>query len=111
MKLTYTTKNGRISVEVEGESQKDLFLELSRFQEVFEETACGKCGSDDLRFVVRTVEDNQYYELRCMKCGARLAFGVHKKGGGLFPKRKDNDGKWLPDNGWVKWNPKTEQSE
>jgi DNA-directed RNA polymerase subunit RPC12/RpoP len=111
MKLTYTTKNGRLKVELEGESQKDLFEAISKFQEVFDETVCGKCGSENLRFVVRNVEDNLYYELRCVDCGAKLAFGVHKKGGGLFPKRKDNDGKWLPDNGWVKWNSKTEQSE
>jgi hypothetical protein len=34
-----------------------------------------------------------------------------KKGGGLFPKRKDKDGNWLPDRGWVKWNSKTQQNE
>jgi ribosomal protein L40E len=111
MKLTYTTKNGRLKVELEGDSQKDLFEAISKFQEVFDETSCGKCASENLRFVVRNVEDNLYYELRCLDCGARLSFGVHKKGGGLFPKRKDNDGKWLPDGGWLKWNPKTEQSE
>lgn len=111
MKLTYTTKNGRIAVEVEGESQKDLFLELARFQEVFEETTCGKCGSENLRFVVRTVDDNQYYELRCLDCGARLAFGVHKKGGGLFPKRRGENNEWLPDRGWVKWNSQTGSNE
>jgi hypothetical protein len=111
MKVTYTTKNNRIKVELEGESQKDIFESLSKFQEVFDETTCGKCGSENLRFIVRNVEDNLYYELRCVDWGARLSFGVHKKGGGLFPKRKDNDGKWLPDNGWLKWNPKTEQSE
>lgn len=110
MKLRYTTKSGRITAEIDGESQKDLFTELNRFQEVFEETNCGKCGSDDIKYIVRTVDENQYYELRCMKCSAKLAFGVHKKGGGLFPKRKDGDN-WLPDSGWVKWNPKTEKSE
>jgi ribosomal protein L40E len=109
MKITYTTKNGRIKVEIDGESQKDLFEGISKFQEVFDESSCGKCQSENLRFVVRNVDDNLYYELRCLDCGARLSFGVHKKGGGLFPKRKDNDGKWLPDGGWVKWNPKTEQ--
>lgn len=110
MKLTYTTKNGRVKVELEGESQKDIFEAISKFQEVFDETNCGKCQSENLRFVVRNVDDNLYYELRCLDCGARLSFGVHKKGGGLFPKRKDGD-KWLPDGGWVKWNAKTESME
>ena len=81
-----------------------------KFQEVFEESKCGKCGSENLKFVVRTVDDNEYFELRCMDCGAKLAFGSMKKGGGLFPKRKDGDN-WLPDNGWTKWNPKTKQAE
>jgi ribosomal protein L40E len=77
---------------------------------VFEETKCGKCGSENLRFVVRTVDENEYFELRCMDCGAKLAFGSMKKGGGLFPKRKDGDN-WLPDGGWLKWNPKTKAME
>jgi ribosomal protein L40E len=104
MKLNYKTGNGKISVEFEGDSQKDLFGQIAAFQEVFEETKCGKCGSENLRFVVRTVDENDYYELRCMDCGAKLAFGVNKKGGGLFPKRKDADGKYLADKGWQKWN-------
>lgn len=113
MKITYTTSNGRITAEFDADSQRDLFTEINKFQEVFEEDKCGKCGNTDIKYVVRTVDDNQYYELRCssVKCGARLAFGAHKKGGGLFPKRKDADGKWLPDNGWVKWNPKAEKAE
>lgn len=111
MRVTYTTKNNRIKVELEGESQKDIFEALSKFQEVFDETTCGKCGSESVRFVVRNVEDNLYYELRCTSCGARLSFGANKKGGGLFPKRKDADGKWLDAYGWVKWNPKTEKNE
>jgi ribosomal protein L40E len=110
MKLNYKTANGRINVEIEGDSQRDLFAGIARFQEVFEESKCGKCGSENLRFVVRTVDDNEFFELRCLDCGARLSFGANKKGGGLFPKRKDGDA-WLPDRGWVKWNPKTEQNE
>ena len=111
MKITYTTKNGRISAEIEGESQRDLFENVNKFQDVFEELNCGKCGSDDVRFVVRNVDDNLYYELRCKGCGGRVNFGANKSGGGLFPKRKDGEGNWLPDNGWVKWNPKTEKNE
>ena len=111
MKLTYSTKNGKLKVELEGDSQRDLFEQISNFQEVFEEDTCGKCGSENIKFVVRNVDENLYYELRCAYCGARLSFGSMKKGGGLFPKRKDNDGNWLPDRGWVKWNPKTEKNE
>ena len=110
MKVKYQTKNGRISVELEGDSQREIFSQIAKFQEVFEETMCGKCGSENLRFVVRNVDDNLYYELRCMDCQAKLAVGSHKKGGGLFPKRKDGDD-WLPNRGWVKWNPKTEKNE
>jgi DNA-directed RNA polymerase subunit RPC12/RpoP len=111
MKLTYTTKNGRINVEIEGESHRELFAQINKFQEVFEEDICGKCGHDHVKFIVRTVDDNQYYELRCANCGAKLSFGANKVGGGLFPKRKSPDGDWLPDSGWVKWNPKTEKNE
>jgi ribosomal protein L40E len=103
-KLNYKTSNGKISVEFEGDSQKSLFAQIAAFQEVFEESKCGKCGSENLRFVVRTVDENDFYELRCLDCGARLAFGVNKKGGSLFPKRKDDKGGWLPDKGWQKWN-------
>jgi DNA-directed RNA polymerase subunit RPC12/RpoP len=105
MKLTYTTGNGRIAAEFDADTHRELFMQISRFQEVFEESKCGKCGSENLKFVVRTVDENEYFELRCMDCGAKLAFGSMKKGGGLFPKRKDGDN-WLPDNGWTKWNSK-----
>ena len=81
MKVTYTTNNKRISAEIEGDSHRDIFAEISKFQEVFEQGVCGKCGSENIKFVVRTVDDNQYYELRCADCGARLSFGAMKKGG------------------------------
>lgn len=111
MKVNYTTSSGRMTAEFNSDSPRELFKELSRFQEVFEEGTCGKCGSTNIKFVVRTVDDNEYFELRCADCGAKLAFGANKKGGGLFPKRKDADGAWLPNNGWTKWNAKTGQAE
>ena len=104
MKINYTTSNGRISVEVEGEDHKSLFENLATFQEVFDESKCGKCNSENLRFVTRKVDGNIYYELRCVDCGAKLAFGVHRDGNTLFPKRRDADGNWRGNNGWVKWN-------
>ena len=84
MKLTYTTASKRITAEFEADTHRELFAQIAKFQEVF--------------------------ELRCADCGAKLAFGSMKKGGGLFPKRKDGD-TWLPDNGWQKWNPKTKTVE
>lgn len=103
MKVKYTTRSASLSVEFDVTSQKQLFEELALFQEVFDECACGKCGSENLKFVTRTVDDNTYYELRCLDCGAKLTFGVNKNGKTLFPKRKDENGQWLPDRGWVKW--------
>ena len=106
MKVRYTSN--RLSVEVEGEKQKDVFAELASFQEVFEHDVCGKCKSEDVRFVVRNVGDNDFYEVHCQACRARLAFGQHKgKDGTLFPRRKDAEGKWLADGGWLKYNAQT----
>lgn len=105
MKLNYKVSN-KLSFELEGEGQKEIFKELSAIQEIFGEESCGLCKSHNLRYVVRNVDDNDYYELRCADCGAILAFGQHKKGGTLFPRRKDDNGKWLPNRGWHKYTPK-----
>jgi hypothetical protein len=110
MKVTYNAKTKELIASFESDTSKDLVGQLASFQEVFGHK-CGKCGCDDVKYVVRTVDENEYYELRCTKCGARLSFGANKKGGGLFPKRKDSDGNWLPDGGWVKWNSQTKSVE
>ena len=116
MKLLYRTANGRMTVELEADSQTELWEELAAFQEVFEEQVCGKCSKNNFRSVVRQDSDeNKYYELHCLDCKAKLAYGAHKKGGGLFPARferkdgvnvKDKDGKNVPrgKNGWTRWN-------
>ena len=38
MKVNYSTGNGRLSVELNAETQTDLFEQLAYFQEVFGET-------------------------------------------------------------------------
>ena len=111
MKVTFTTNNGRMTAEFDVDTQTDLFEQLAYFQEIFGEEQCAKCGSENLRFQVRKVEDNLYYELKCVDCGAKLAFGTMKVGCRLFPRRKDKEGNWLPDRGWVKWNKETQQEE
>lgn len=102
MKASYKV-NDKLQFEVEGEGQKEIFKELSSIQEIFGESECGMCKNTDIRFAVRNVESNEYYELKCTKCGATLAFGQHKKGGTLFPKRKDDKGEYMPNRGWYKW--------
>lgn len=109
--MKVTKKVGSLTIDVAGETQKEVFKELAAFEEVFGESVCGKCNSDNVKCVVRENDGNEYYEMRCNACGARLSFGVHKKGGGLFPKRKNADNEYLPDKGWQKWNSKTQQLE
>ena len=106
MKINYQTKSKRINVELQANSPKDAFKQLAEFQEVFDEQHCGSCGSDHIKFQVRTVEGNDYYEMRCNSCFAKLAFGQHKVGDGLFPKRKNDDGKYDNETkGWKRWQP------
>lgn len=102
MKLFYKP-NTKLEFELEGSGQKEIFKELATIQEIFGEEQCGVCKKSNIKYVVRTVDDNDYYELRCNDCGAVLSFGQHKKGGTLFPKRKDEKNNWLPNNGWHKW--------
>lgn len=104
MKLKYKVSD-RLEFELEASGQKEVFKELALIQEIFGEEKCGLCDNDHIRFMVRSVEGNDYYELRCndTRCGAILSFGQHKKGGTLFPKRKDDNNNYLPNKGWHKW--------
>lgn len=115
MKLNYTSRDGKMNVELEGSSQKELFKELAAFQEVFEQTECsavidGKLHkSNNTVFRVRIVDDNDYCELVCVEPGPlfmyKKIFGQAKKGGGLFPKWPDREDKniVLGNNGWHRW--------
>ena len=117
MKASYTTKNGRLTVELDAENHTSLWAQLASFQEAFEEDCCCKCKSTDLKFVIRKAKDAKgkvynYHELRCNACGAKLPFGVLDDDTfRLFPKRKDDGGKFRGQYGWVKWNPETEREE
>ena len=96
----------KLTIEIEPDTFCEAFETLSSIEEVFGHTTCGVCGSE-AKFVTRTNDSGDFYEMKCVnaKCRARLSFGKHKKGGGLFPKKKDQDGKWLPNNGWVIYKP------
>lgn len=106
-------KSSTCDIEAEGDTHQDIFRRLSQLQEVFSEESCGCCGSTLTRYRHRQTPDPKpgskkvfdYYERVCQKigCRARLAYGQHGSGETLFPKRKDSDGNWLPNNGWERF--------
>lgn len=103
-------KAGNLVFELDASDERGLFEKLAHIQEIFD-NKCGKCKSENIKFVVRNVDENKYYEGSCTDCYARLSYGCHKKGGTLFPKRKDNEGNYLPDGGWLKWNKEEGKAE
>lgn len=105
MKVSYIA--GGTRVEVEGKDAKDCFVQIASAMEVFRHSRCGACGSEDVSPQVRERDGNHYYEVKCNSCRAELAFGQRRVDGALYPRRKDKDGNWLANNGWVKWQPKS----
>lgn len=114
MELQYTTNNGQFVVKFEAKTQKELWKDLASFQEVFEaDHKCGICGCSNLKFVAREADGNDFFEIKCTdpSCSASLSMGQRKAGGSLFARRKDNDNKWLPHNGWHKYKPQVQQNQ
>ncbi len=104
MEAQYKTRSGRLVIKLVAEDVKRLFRELGAVQDAFDsEVECGCCNSVEIRYRVRDVDSNEYYELYCTNCGAKFEFGQHKKGQTLFPKTSAADGKKLPNRGWAKW--------
>lgn len=121
MQASFNTLGGKVTITVEGETQQELFETIAEYHEVFAHEKCGVCSNTDVKFQVRMDKDeNKYYEVVCNKvgCKAKLPFGCHKKGGGLFPKRRwgslseaeqktrghgEPKGGYLPHSGWFVW--------
>ena len=104
MEAQYKTANGRMTIKLDAQDIKGLFRQLSALQGAFEaESECGLCKSKEIIYNVRVHDENEYFELICTACGAQFGFGQHKKGGSIFAKRKDENGKPLPARGWYKW--------
>lgn len=99
---------GGMTITAEGDA-KECFVELASAAEVFGQSVCGSCGSELTAPVVREVDGNTYYEMKCNSCGCTLGFGQTKVGGKLFPRRKDKANNWLPNRGWVDFRNKTAQ--
>lgn len=110
MKAHYRTRNGRISFEIDNPSAKEIFRSISELQDIFEAAEkCECCQGTNIQYRVRTIDENDYYEIICLDCYAALSFGQSRKGG-LFPKRKDAEGKPLPNRGWKVWRTQSAES-
>ena len=111
MKVRYQTANARLTFEFESENDKTLVTNLAHIQELFEETCCGCCKSDRIRFDVREFDDFVYYKLLCDACGATLDFGQNKTGNTLFVKRFEKDSREpLPHRGWYQYSKSPEKT-
>jgi hypothetical protein len=120
MKVSYTTKDGRLTAEFEVDTQVELFEELAAFQEIFENRVCTRNGqsSDNVVFRVRKdKEENKYYEMVCMDPNkelflAKKAFNVHKTPKGyLYWEVKNKEGEFKKNNGWLRYNKDTQKEE
>ena len=97
--------------DIEAPSPKELFKKIATVQEIFDtDKVCGACQSTRVRFKHRTVDDYEFFEISCEDCTARLQFGQLKKGGGLFVKRRDDDGHELPNGGWEVYVPRKQNT-
>jgi hypothetical protein len=108
VRAEWMTPNG-FQLSGEFESPKDMFSVMGMYAELFRDSECGVCHGKAIAPRVRTAGDNDeytYYELVCLNqdCRARLSFGeMLKDKDALFPKRKGEDKKFLPNNGWAKF--------
>lgn len=106
-----TLRMGNSLLQVDANKPEDVFKAAASYAEVLCEPNCGLCGSD-YRMGFRTAESYEFCYLQCLNdsCRARLDFGNLKEGG-LFPKRKDEQGNWdYKHRGWKKYLRPTEES-
>jgi hypothetical protein len=91
-------------IEVDGENTRELVTRVAHLQEIFSFSKCGLCGGP-VRYVTRTAQNFVFYEVKCTdirRCGAALKLGQPKANPDwLFPSRKDQNGNWLPNDGWT----------
>ena len=107
MRVTY--KTDRMDITVDGADVKACFDELAKAMEVFGETVCGACQSNDVAFVHRENDGYTFREAQCRECGHALAFGLKKSDLSMFPRRKDKAGNWLDNEGWGKFSRQQDQ--
>jgi hypothetical protein len=95
-------------IEATGETLQEVFSQVAALTEIFSITSCGLCNAKPVRHVVRENDGFKFFEIHCANpaCQARFALGQPKNvKGGLFPRRRDETKKLLPNNGWTRYQP------
>lgn len=100
MEVHYRALGGRVVVKVEGATMKEALKQIGPIAEILDaDSACGKCASPNIYPSCRSVGGFEYFSLTCSDCGAALSFG-QRKDGGLWAKRKDENGNAYDHRGW-----------
>ena len=114
-----------LSFQVEAETEEELFKQIARVQEIFKYESCGNCNSTNIKFVCRhDSSENDWLEVVCQDCRAKVIFGRTKKGGQIYPKIRwdqlsekqkeqranekvyaDKNRGFLPQRGWFVYKP------
>lgn len=100
MELTYTSLDGRFNTKLVSETEVGIVEQLVDFQNLLERNdQCGICKNEEVYFNIREVDGSRYFEKKCFKCGAALAYHQNKdkvKKGGLYTSFKDKWQKFVP---------------
>lgn len=87
----------KVNVTVEAANDKELIEQTSFWEEVAGRAKrCDACDAPEIRLSHRNVNGNDFYALRCTKCGAELKIG-QRKAGGFFIKDRDVFTKFVPE--------------
>ena len=114
-----------LTFQVDAETEEELFKQVARVQEVFQHQSRGKCSPPNVKFVCRhDSSENDWLEVVCKDCRAKVIFGRTKKGGQIYPKIRwdqlsekqkeqranekayaDKNRGFLPQRGWFVYKP------
>lgn len=81
-------------IEASVDTPKQLVKILSEFGEVLTEMTCKDCNSAEIKYDHRVHDGNDFYGMKCLRCGAKMEFGQHKTGNTLFAKRDKGKSGW-----------------
>ena len=103
MDAQFKALGGDLAIKIEAGDMQGLIQQLSELLDFFGETQCQACESKNVRPQYRSAKGFDFYSVRCIDCGASLNFGQTKEGHKLFAKRKDDQGEYIGQFGWEKY--------